>query len=119
MLSILICNSCSASPKPNQIVARITFYHGDTKTSSGAKPQKGITVAAHPDFKFGTRVKIKELSRHFGDSEFVVQDRGSAVTKKKASHGKAYVFDVFVNSFKEYLFLKNHVKEYMTVEIDS
>ena len=60
--------------------------------------KQGVGVAAHPDFSFGTRLNIPSLKGALdGDDEFTVIDRGSAVTKKKASKGKCYVFDVFVD----------------------
>lgn len=62
------------------------------------KAIEGITVAAHPDFKLGQKIAIPTLRNRVGSGEFIVQDRGSAVTKKKASHNKGYVFDVFVQS---------------------
>ena len=62
------------------------------------RAKEGITVAAHPNFNFGTKVYIPDLKDVVGNGVFVVQDRGSAVTKKKAARGKAYVFDVFVKN---------------------
>jgi hypothetical protein len=89
----------------HKVRARITYYcpGQDYWGSRVAMPdvkaaRQGITVAAHPDFKFGTRVYIPALKNMIGDGKFTVQDRGSAVTSKKAARGKAYVFDVFVAS---------------------
>ena len=92
-----------------KIVARITYYNnreagGDRIAAcSKSRAKEGITVAAHPDFKFGTRIVIPALKNKLGNGEFVVEDRGSAVTSKKASKGKTYVFDIFirVNSLRE------------------
>lgn len=88
-----------------KVRARITYYtpYEDKWGSQVACPKtrrakEGITVAAHPDFKFGTEVKIPELKSKVGDGTFIVQDRGGAVKSKKAAKGKAYVFDVFVSS---------------------
>jgi len=86
-----------------KMVARITFYNkreagGDRLASSSKERAKeGITVAAHPDFAFGTKLFIPALKDKVGNGNFKVEDRGSAVTKKKASHGKAFVFDIYVN----------------------
>jgi len=85
------------------LVARITYYNkreagGDRLASSNQRAKEGVTVAAHPNFAFGTKLVIPALKGKVGNGEFVVQDRGSAVTSKKASHGKAYVFDVYVNA---------------------
>jgi len=91
--------------KPNKITARITYYSigedkwGDlTACPNTPRAKEGITVAAHPNFNFGTKVYIPDLKDAIGNGVFVVQDRGSAVTKKKAARGKAYVFDVFVKN---------------------
>ena len=92
-----------------RIVARITFYtnyeEGGNRIASSNKgrAKEGLTIAAHPDFKFGTKVHIPALKGKVGNGNFVIEDRGSAVTKKKASHGKYYVFDVYLhaNSRKE------------------
>jgi len=90
------------SPKEKYIVARITFYNrkeaGGDRLAMGGRAKEGISVAAHPDFKFGTKIQIPSLAGKIGNGNFIVQDRGTAVTKKKASHGKAYVFDIYVNA---------------------
>jgi 3D (Asp-Asp-Asp) domain-containing protein len=87
--------------------SRITYYSvGEDKWGDlvacpkTPRAKEGITVAAHPDFPFGTKIKIPSLSGIIGDGIFIVQDRGSAVTKKKASKGKCHVFDVFVKTKK-------------------
>ena len=91
-------------PELQHYKARITYYNPDSTWGSRVacpktkKAIKGITVAAHPDFKFGTKISIPQLNGVVGDGNFVVQDRGPAVTKKKAAHGNAYVFDVYVES---------------------
>lgn len=107
-----------------KIKCRITYYHPyqDKWGSQVACPKtkrakKGVTVAAHPDFKFGQKVFIPKLKGIVGDGYFFVQDRGCAVTKKVASRKKSYVFDVFVNSGSE---LRKYVKKvppYMDVYI--
>jgi 3D (Asp-Asp-Asp) domain-containing protein len=89
--------------------ARITAYARDedkygTHTASGVRARQGVTVAAHPDFPFGTQIKIPSLKPIVGgDGNFVVQDRGTAVTAEKASHRAGYVFDVFVDTTKRRL----------------
>ena len=86
-----------------KMVARITFYNkreagGDRLASSSkGRAKEGITVAAHPNFAFGTKIVIPALKDKVGNGNFEIQDRGTAVTKKKASHGKAFVFDIYVN----------------------
>jgi len=88
---------------------RITYYHPyqDRWGSRVACPKtrrakQGITVAAHPNFEFGTQVFIPDLAGKVGDGHFVVQDRGAWVTKKKASRGKNYVFDVYISTKSSY-----------------
>lgn len=104
-------------------LARITYYHpqspyGSKVASPNAKKAvEGVTVAAHPDFKFGTKIFIPDLKGTVGDGVFVVQDRGSAVTKKKAAKGRAYVVDVFVNTRSKLEYLAKTKPEYMRVYI--
>ena len=99
----------------DRMYCRITYYHPyqDKWGSRVACPRtnrakQGITVAAHPSFKFGTKVYIPELAGKVGDGYFLVQDRGAWVTKKKASKGKHYVFDVFVSCKNSYSKMKQN-----------
>lgn len=92
-----------ASAQPKKIWARLTYYNpsqaGGWKVaaSKSIKNKQGVGIAAHPDFKFYTRVEIPVLNGVIDkDATFWVLDRGRDVTAKKASKGKAYVFDVFV-----------------------
>lgn len=107
------------------IRARITYYnshedkyHNKVACSSKLRAKQGITVAAHPDFKFGTRLDIPSLKYVLSSEHFVVQDRGSAVTSKRASHHKAYVFDVYVNSRRMTKYLEKTLPEYMDVVVE-
>ena len=103
--------------------ARVTFYSTDGRWGSRVADKKtthakeGVTVAAHPDFKFGTKVYIPSLKGKFGDGIFTVQDRGSAVTRKRASHGRAYVFDVYVRSHSKVRSSARNSTEYMKVYV--
>lgn len=103
-----------------KITCRITYYTPDKKwgTQVSAPNVKiatqGVTVAAHPDFKFGTKISIPRLKGILDDGMFIIQDRGSAVTKKKASNGKAYVIDIFLANTKSLKFYTN-LPEYMDV----
>lgn len=103
--------------------ARVTFYSTDGRWGSKvadkrtAHAKEGVTVAAHPDFKFGTKVYIPALKGKLGDGVFIVQDRGSAVTKKRASHGRAYVFDVYVRSHSKVRSSARNSTEYMKVYV--
>lgn len=120
-----IMGMCRASTKKGwrKLKCRITYYHPhqDKWGSQVAHPKvsrakEGVTVAAHPDFEFDEKIFIPELSGKLGDGYFQVQDRGAAVTKKKASKGSAYVFDIFVSTISKYKTqLKN--KEYMVVYV--
>lgn len=105
--------------------ARITYYtpYEDKWGAQVADPKtkrakEGITIAAHPEFKFGTKIYIPNLKDKVGDGWFVVQDRGSAVTSKKASNGKAYVFDVFLSTGKKLHNHKTNRKMYMDVYVE-
>ena len=127
ILSLLTAVVLAVAPLPKkeyvEYRARITFYsHNSDKYGSRVadptikRAKQGITVAAHPDFKFGTEIEIPELKQYLGDTTYTVQDRGSAVTKKRASRGKAYVFDVYVEDPK--LIRKFYtIPEYMTVRV--
>jgi len=103
-----------------KLICRVTYYTPDKKwgtqvSAPGVKiATQGVTVAAHPDFKFGTKVSIPRLKGILDDGLFIVQDRGSAVTKKKASKGKAYVVDIYLASTKSLKFYTN-LPEYMDV----
>lgn len=102
--SNMVRNNIPEPTKDQQrILARITFYHnhGDgygDKLAMGGRAQQGITIAAHPNFKFGKQIIIPGLKNVIGSSTYIVQDRGSAVTSEKASHKKAYVFDVYIHA---------------------
>ena len=103
--------------------ARITYYSTDGKWGDrvacqrSKRAKEGITVAAHPDFKFGTKVFIPGLKGKIGDGNFIVQDRGGAVTSKKASRGKAYVFDIYVTSHSKISKYAYTLPEYMKVYV--
>jgi len=106
------------------VSARVTYYHPyeDRWGSQVACPKtkrakEGVTVAAHPDFKFGQKIYIPALKGVVGDGNFVVQDRGSAVTKKRASKGGAYVFDVYVSKPSKMRSVINKKPQYMNVYI--
>ncbi len=118
MLALSICTTLG-SAKEETYRARITYYHdgsGRVADSKTKRAVKGITLAAHPKWKFGTKVTIPELKGKLGNTgEFVVQDRGPAVTSKKASRGKAYVFDVYVKNEREVQAYAKKMPAYMKV----
>jgi hypothetical protein len=123
LLSIIVMAlSPIALSKETVYKARITYYDSETCKWGDAvacpntkKAVKGVTVAAHPNFKFGTVVKIPALKKAIGSDTFKVQDRGPAVTKKVASKGKAYVFDIYVKSRSKVKQLAKTMPMYMDV----
>lgn len=130
ILSILLfsCTPYSAKspiePEPEIIRARITYYdcsqdQWGSRVSCQKTPRAklGITVAAHPDFDFGQKIYIPELKGVIGDGHFIVQDRGSAVTKKKASKKLGYVFDIYCNSARLRKTMAKENAMWMDVEI--
>ena len=103
--------------------ARITYYSTDIKWGNrvacqrSKRAKEGVSVAAHPNFKFGTKLYIPQLKGKIGNGNFIVQDRGGAVTSKKASRGRAYVFDIYVTSHSK---IRKHAysqPEYMKVYV--
>lgn len=107
-------------------LARITYYCAseDGKWKNRVSDQKvkyaryGTTVAACPSVPFGTKVVIPKLRGIIDDGQFVVQDRGSAVTSKKASGGKLPVIDVYVRSREEMRNLARKLPRYMEILIN-
>lgn len=121
-LCLILLSSCAVTKQTNQNpslhtkMARITYYV-DHRTAIGVKPKQGITVAAHPKYEFYSLIKIPELMQFIGSDTFEVQDRGSAVTSRKASHGKADVFDIYVKNRRTMNWLKREAPELMEVII--
>ena len=121
MTSCTAANPIQPLVKGQWINARVTYYtpaspYGDKVACQKTKRAKeGITVAAHPKLPFGTIIEIPELADVMGDSVFIVQDRGSAVTKKTASRGKTDVIDVYLNSNQKLIKLTKTKPKYMKV----
>jgi 3D (Asp-Asp-Asp) domain-containing protein len=119
----LLLSTRAAESKTTVYNARITYYSTDGKWGNrvacqrSKRAKEGITVAAHPNFKFGTKVYIPALKGKLGDGNFIVQDRGGAVTSKKASRGKAYVFDIYVNTHSKIRKFAHTNPEYMKVYV--
>ena len=101
--------------------ARITYYSPDpfwgTQVACPKTPTAiiGESVAAHPDFPFGTKIYIPELDGVVGNGYFRVDNRGPAITSKRASRGRAYVFDVYVGCREAVRRMKTAVPDFMTV----
>lgn len=105
---------------PKKVLARVTYYGG--KPEKVAKPRspkarEGDAVAAHPKYRFGTKVYIPGLAGKVGDGYFEVVDRGPAVTKMVASRGRADVFDVYVSCKSRLRRLANSLDMYMEVYV--
>ena len=105
-------------------LARITFYnkHEDKygnriACSSRRRAVRGRTAAAESQFPFGTIVKIPWLTKLLGTGRYVVEDRGSAVERRKASRGTVPVFDLYVETKKEMKRLAAIVPAYLPYEI--
>ena len=117
---IALAKDNKTTSKYSQVyTARITYYSTDSKWGNrvacqrSKRAKEGVSVAAHPNFKFGTKLYIPQLKGKIGDGNFIVQDRGGAVTSKKASRGKAYVFDVYVTSHSKIHKYAHSQPEYM------
>lgn len=128
VLAALTISCTAANPikpltKDQWITVRVTYYapertYGKRVAWSKVKAAKeGVTIAAHPKLPFGTKVLIPELKGVVGDGSFIVQDRGPAVTSRKASRGKTDVIDVFVNSEKRLRAITKTKPEYMKIHI--
>lgn len=115
------------------ITARVTYYtpFEDKWGWLNACPdtgrsKEGVTVAACHSQSFGTKVYIPGLEGQLeqvgykvgdGDGAFVIQDRGSAVSKRTASKGKYPIIDVFVKSNTRRNQLMRKMPDYMTIYI--
>ncbi len=122
VLTLLLLTGCAVAPvncavKPNNHVARVTYYssHEDkygSKIAMGGRAHEGVTVAAPPDWHFGQHICIPALKGLVGTGHFIVQDRGSAVTSRKAifaqtnpiipKYSDSTVFDVYLAGPKRY-----------------
>lgn len=126
LLAAVLLSACAVAPQqgPRHTActkARVTFYKtGEDKwgrrvaCSKKVRACEGVTVAAEKSVPFGTKVLIPALAGKVGDGVFTVQDRGSAVEARKASHGLLPVIDVFV-SRKTYRRLVNELESVMEV----
>lgn len=95
-------SSLKSIQKTKTILARITYYGPNedkygSKLACGLRAKEGETVAGHSNFPFFTKISIPELDKIMPNNHFLIEDRGSAIQSKRASHGKCFVFDVFLN----------------------
>lgn len=107
IVASLLLSGCADTPPTHKTIARITYYsaHEDkygSKLATGGRAREGVTCAAAPWHRFGTKVVIPRLAGLVGNGTFVVQDRGSAVTKMKASRRKTEVIDIYLAGAKRY-----------------
>jgi hypothetical protein len=122
---LLLCclSGCETVPKKSHSFrARVTFYHPHedkwgTRTASGHRAHEGRTVAAGWWAPFGERLQIPQLHGVVGDGNFVVEDRGGAVEKAKASRGALPVVDVFVASRQKYRRCRDNCAPVMEVSM--
>lgn len=92
LFTILVLFTPSVNAK--EMLARVTYYWGDTNTATGKRPICGKTIAVDPKIiPYGSIVKIPKMGKHF-----TAHDTGPAVRSKKASRGKTIVVDVFCSS---------------------
>jgi len=104
ILLFFATNFCMAEPT----IARVTYYWGHNKTSTGIKPLKNKTIAVDPKIiKYGSNVFIPKINK-----TFVASDTGSAVKSRLASRklGKTnIVVDIYCETKKEAL---TYIKKY-------
>ena len=121
---------CSAvTPAANKSarhgIARITYYgkHEDKwgdriACSQHDRAKVGQTIASESSYPCGTRVYVPQLANIVGGSGlFTVQDRGSAIQLRKASHGKCPVFDIYAGTRRQMRKWAAVTPEYLEYEI--
>lgn len=131
LLFTLLCNCAPVPLRPGSKTAgkrgtaRVTFYnkHEDRygnriASSKYRRACRGYTAAAERAFAFGTVIRIPWLARLLGTGRYVVEDRGSAVERRRASHGTTPVFDIYVDSKAETRRLAAIVPPYLPYEIE-
>lgn len=96
--------------------ARVTYYWGDNKTSTGKKPKSGHTLAVDPKIiPYHTKVIIP----HMGT--YRAEDTGPAVVKKiaarKLGRHDAIVVDVYCKNKQEANILIKKHPHFMKIRI--
>lgn len=119
-VALCLVGCAVAPPSTGRDKARITFYsRGEDKYGSriatGGRAREGRTVAAAKTIPFGTGITIPALAGFVGNGNFVVEDRGTAVTRERASRGQAPVIDVYCSSPAKRRYLSRILPEYMEV----
>ena len=98
MKAILLTLLLFAPLQAREMMARVTYYWGDTITSTGAKPICGKTIAVDPKIiPYGSKVVIPKMGKSFKavDTGLSVVARTAA---KKLGRHDAIVVDVFCSS---------------------
>ncbi len=114
------CTTASMPALTRAQLARVTFYSkGEDKFGSkiaiGGHAVEGRTVAMEKSIPFGTSVVIPFLRGVVGRGEFVCEDRGKDVNKRKASYGRYPVIDVYCANPAKRRKLSYELPEYMEV----
>lgn len=135
LFAVCVTVSCKSAKIPKNInttnssstKVRVTFYSkgedkwGDKISSCPKKRAKvGVTAAADPNlFSYGTKILLKHplIEKYFGDEEFLVEDTGTDVKKKKASNGKTPVIDLYVERKSRIRFLEQRIPYYLDLKI--
>jgi 3D (Asp-Asp-Asp) domain-containing protein len=91
-----------------------------SRIASSAKRRAtiGKTLAAESAFPFGTRIHIPILDKLLGDGHCVVEDRGSAVQKRRASQGRYPVLDLYAETKKKMKQWARLIPAYVQYEIE-
>jgi hypothetical protein len=102
----MLFGGCQSIPsQSNHKIVRVTFYHrfedrwgAKVAMSSKMRAREGVTLAAPPNYPFGMQLHLPQVAKalHKLDDIFQVQDRGTDVTKGKASSGHEDVLDVYL-----------------------
>lgn len=127
LIALAMLSSCEAAKAvtTNKGIARITYYgkHEDKwgsriACSKHRRAKVGHTLAAERRYPFGTRICIPTLSGICGNNGiFTVEDRGSAVERRQASHGRCPVFDIYAGTRRQMRKWAAVTPEYLTYEI--
>ena len=96
--------------------ARVTYYWDGYKTSTGARPKSGKTIAVDPKIiHYNSKIWIPKMGK-----TFIAQDTGSAVKSRRASRklGKRnIVVDIYCKNRKEALTYIRKYPMFMQIKI--
>jgi hypothetical protein len=108
------------SKKEEKVLVRATYYHKHedkygNKIAIGGRAKEGKTIAMEDAIPYGTKVEAPALKGILGDGNFIKQDRGTDVEKRKASYGTCPVVDFYVATKRKYRWLVAHIPPYIPV----